>query len=1260
MSDTLRNTVERVRTAPTPIRYPDDLPIAQRRDELLATIRDNQVVVVAGETGSGKSTQLPKFCLELGRGTEGRIGHTQPRRIAARAVAERVADELGTELGETIGYAVRFADRVGDNTMVKVMTDGILLAEIQRDRDLKGYDTLIIDEAHERSLNIDFLLGYLANLLPRRPDLKLIITSATIDTQRFSEHFDDAPIVEVSGRAYPVEVRYQPLETPQGEPVSQVDGIVGAVEELFTEGDGDVLVFCSGEREIRDAVEALGDANLHGTEILPLFARLSAAEQHRVFSKARGRRVVVSTNVAETSLTVPGIKYVVDSGTARISRYNRRTKVQRLPIEAISQASADQRSGRCGRIAPGIAIRLYSEEDFDSRDEFTEPEIQRTSLAAVILQMTALGLGNVESFPFVDPPDTRSIRDGIALLDELGALRGPDDALELTKLGRRLARLPIDPRLGRMLLAADADGCLDEMLVIAAALSIQDPRERPDEAREAAAQSHARFADPDSDFVSLLNLWRYLGEQRNAMGSSAFRRMCRREYLHYLRIREWQDLHSQLRRVARDIKLRRNESPAEPDAIHRALLTGLLSQVGALEEKDKPKTTPKKRGNERGRRELPEYRGARGAKFAIAPGSALARKTPKWVMAAELVETNRMWARMVARTRPEWIEQAADHLVTRTYTDPRWDRERGAAVAKEAVSLYGIPLVSGRTVMWGRIDEGDARDLFIRHALIEGDWDTHHDFVGANELQLREVASLEAKARRDLMVGVEDRVDFFDERLPPDITSTRHFDKWWKQARRKTPDLLTYELRDLLRTDSVDADPNAFPTTWPLGDVTLRLDYEFDPASASDGLTIDIPVGILGRIDPAPFDWLVPGLRRDLLEGIVRNLPKAIRRTFVPIPDTVDELLGELGDGSSDLAETVRGLLTRKGSVEIPPDALDLDDLPLHLRPNFRVVDDQEQPLAIGGDLDALRALLDDQVRNALDASAHDLEQTGLTTWSFGEIPREVEIEGSGHSVTAYPSLVDEGETVSLRLLPSRAEQRASMWAGTRRLLMLNRPSVSKPLRALLTNEVKLALLKSPYGSPAEWMDDLVACAVGDIMAERDAPAWTATEWDRLLHHVRDDLPKRIGRLGAISADILRDLDRVEQRLATRTDAKFAVSVTDIRYQLEGLVYPGFLAGVGAANLPKIRRYVEAAAHRVDRLPEDPQRDADKTRRVQALDREHDALVDQLGLTPELEDVLWQLQELRVSLFAQHVGTDGPVSEQRIQRALDDAARPPS
>ncbi|MEM7288602.1 MAG: ATP-dependent RNA helicase HrpA [Actinomycetota bacterium] len=1246
-----------MRTAPTPIRYPDDLPIAQRRDELLATIRDNQVVVVAGETGSGKSTQLPKFCLELGRGAEGRIGHTQPRRIAARAVAERVAEELGTELGETVGYAVRFTDRVGDRTMVKVMTDGILLAEIQRDPDLEAYDTLIIDEAHERSLNIDFLLGYLANLLPRRPDLKLIITSATIDTQRFSEHFDDAPIVEVSGRAYPVEVRYQPLATPQGEPISQVDGIVGAVEELFTEGDGDVLVFCSGEREIRDAVEALEETQLPGTEILPLFARLSAAEQHRVFSRARGRRVVVSTNVAETSLTVPGIEYVVDSGTARISRYNRRTKVQRLPIEAISQASANQRSGRCGRIAPGIAIRLYGEEDFDSRPEFTEPEIQRTSLASVILQMTALGLGDVESFPFVDPPDTRSIRDGIALLDELGALRGPDDALELTKLGRRLSRLPIDPRLGRMLLAADTDGCLDEMLVIAAALSIQDPRERPDDAREAAAQSHARFADPDSDFISLLNLWRYLGEQRDAMGSSAFRRMCRREYLHYLRIREWQDLHSQLRRVGRDLKLRRNESPAGADAIHRALLTGLLSQVGALDAKDLAKRRAAEKGRRRGRREQAEYRGARGAKFAIGPGSALARKTPKWVMAAELVETNRMWARTVARIRPEWIEQAADHVVTRTYTDPRWDRERGAAVATEAVSLYGIPLVNSRTVLWGRIDPEDARDLFIRHALIEGDWDTDHDFAVANRAQLDEVAALEAKSRRDLLVGVEARVDFFDQRLPDDIVSTRHFDSWWKQAHHKTPDLLTYELPDLLRHGAVDADEAAFPTTWPLGDVELRLDYEFDPASASDGLTIDIPVGILGRIDPAPFDWLVPGLRRDLLEGIVRNLPKAIRRTFVPIPGTVDDLVGEL-EPAEDLAETVRGMLARRGSIEIPPGTIDLDGLPLHLRPNFRVIDDQGQALAVGGDLDALRALLDDQVRNALDASAHDLERTGLTSWSFGEIPREVEIEGSGHSVTAYPSLVDEDDSVSLRLLPSRAEQRASMWAGTRRLLVLNRPGVSKPLRALLTNEVKLALLKSPYESPTDWMDDLVASAVDDIMLERDAPAWTATAWDRLLHHVRDDLPKRIGRLGAISADILRDLDRVEARLATRTDDKFAVSVSDVRYQLDGLVYPGFLTAVGARNLPKIRRYVEAAAHRVERLPEDPQRDADKTRRVHALDRQHDSLVDQLGLTPALEDVLWQLQELRVSLFAQHVGTDGPVSEQRIRRALDDAARP--
>jgi ATP-dependent helicase HrpA len=1257
------------RVAPSPITYPDDLPIAQRRDDLLAAIRDNQVIVVAGETGSGKSTQLPKFCLEVGRGVDGWIGHTQPRRIAARAVAERVASELGSELGDTVGYAVRFTDKVGDQTMVKVMTDGILLAEIQRDRALARYDTIIIDEAHERSLNIDFLLGYLAQLLPRRPDLKVIITSATIDTDRFSRHFDNAPIVEVSGRAHPVEIRYQPLD--QQPPIEQVQGICDAVTELFTEGDGDVLVFCSGEREIRNAVDAVVDLQLPHTQVLPLYARLSAAEQHRVFSQHKGRRVVVATNVAETSLTVPGIKYVIDTGTARISRFNRRTKVQRLPIEAISQASANQRSGRCGRIAPGIAIRLFAEDDYDARPEFTEPEIQRTNLASVILQMTSLGLGDVGSFPFVDPPDHRAIQDGISLLEELAAVQwqksktkrrggpkgarsgqsGPDSAphiLELTALGRKLAKLPVDPRLGRMLLAADEYGCVDELLIIASALSIQDPRERPRDNQQAAAESHKRFADEDSDFITLLNLWRYLGEQRKALSSNAFRRQCRSEFLHYLRIREWQDVHSQLRRVAKEIGLRRNESPADHDVVHQALLPGLLSQVGAKDTK----------ADARGRQSV-EYHGARNAKFAIAPGSAMSKKSPKWIMAAEMVETNRLWARVTARTQPELIEIAADHLVKRRYTDPAWDLERGAAMAKESVTLYGLPLVSGRWVMWGRIDEADARDLFIRHALIDGEWEREHPFITHNAEMVTEVHQLEARARRsDMLVDVEVLVNWFDERLPHHIISVRHFDRWWKKAGPDSPDLLSFTLGDLIVDDAAAADPDAFPTHWHYGDVALALTYEFDPSSPNDGVTVDIPAGLLGQVDGAGFDWLVPGLRADLVTGLIRSMPKQYRKALVPIPETVEAVLPHLAPGASALVETLRAELGRHGGVDIPNGVLDLENLPLHLRPNFRIVNHDGQALATGGDLGALRSLLDEQVRTSLDASTHNLERAGLTEWDFGELPRYVEIEGSGHTVRTYPALVDEGDSVAIRLVSSAPEQRLVTWAGTRRLLVLNRPSVSKALRSLLTNDVKLALLQSPYPTAAEWFDDVLGCAVDEIMAERDAPAWTLAEWDRLLGHVRYGLPAGVGRIGGVSAALLQQVHTIEQMLAIVTAPKFAGATADMRCQLDSLIYPGFLTGVGARNLGNVERYLAAIEHRLDRLAENPDRDHDAMVRVHRLDHEHDRLIDQQGWTPQVEAIVWQLQELRVSLFAQHVGAVGQVSEKRIRNALDAASRP--
>ena len=864
------------------ITYPENLPVSARKDDIAAAIRDHQVVVIAGETGSGKTTQIPKICLELGRGVAGLIGHTQPRRLAARTVAERIAEELGQPLGESVGYKVRFTDHSSDNTLVKLMTDGILLAEIQQDRTLSRYDTIIIDEAHERSLNIDFLLGYLKNLLPRRPDLKLIITSATIDPERFARHFadkdgKDAPIVEVSGRTYPVEVRYRPLllDDPDADSADaadrdQIQAISDAVDELGREGHGDILVFLSGEREIRDTADALKKRNLRTTEIVPLYARLSTAEQHKVFEPHAGRRVVLATNVAETSLTVPGIRYVIDPGTARISRYSNRTKVQRLPIEPVSQASANQRKGRCGRTSDGICIRLYSEDDFLSRPEFTEPEVLRTSLASVILQMSALGLGDVAAFPFLDPPDARNIRDGVNLLHELGALdpEEQDHRKRLTPVGRKLAQLPVDPKLGRMVLEADRNGALKEILIIAAALSIQDPRERPADKQQAAAEKHARFKEQGSDFLAWLKLWDYIKEKQKELSSNQFRKLCKAEFLHYLRIREWQDVHSQLKQIAKQLELTPNSTEAAPDQIHISLLSGLLSHIGLKDT------------------ESFEYVGARNAKFAISPGSVLFKKSPQWVMAAELVETTRLWGRVVATIKPEWAEPLAQHLVKRTYSEPHWEKSAGAVMAFEKVTLYGIPLVASRKVNYGRIDPEVSRDLFIRHALVEGDWQTHHKFFSENRKLLAEVEELENRARRrDILVDDETLFVFYDDRVPADVVSARHFDSWWKKTSREQPDLLSFEKSMLINDGAGAVVEQDYPDSWRQGRMKFRLTYQFEPGADADGVTVHIPLAVLNQVSPDGFDWLIPGLREELLTALIKSMPKSLRVNFVPAPN---------------------------------------------------------------------------------------------------------------------------------------------------------------------------------------------------------------------------------------------------------------------------------------------------------------------------------------------------------------------------------------
>ncbi len=1210
--------------------YPD-LPISERREELLAVIRDHQVVVVAGETGSGKSTQLPKLCLELGRGTNGLIGHTQPRRIAARSIAERISEELGTVLGDVVGYTVRFTDEVGDNTRVKVMTDGILLNETHRDRLLSRYDTIIIDEAHERSLNVDFLLGYLKTILPKRPDLKVIITSATIDTDRFSEHFNDAPVVEVSGRTYPVEVRYQPLDDPTRDEVrDQPQAICEAVEDLFAEGDGDILVFCAGEREIRDAVEALEEIGLAHTEVIPMFGRLSAAEQHKVFQAHTGRRIVVATNVAETSLTVPGIRYVVDCGTARISRFSKRTKVQRLPIEPISQASAAQRAGRCGRLGPGIAIRLYSQDDFENRPEFTDPEILRTQLASVILRMASLGIGEIESFPFLDPPDRRTVRDGIALLEELQAV-DPDrigTSQWVTSIGRSLSRLPVDVRLARMLVEADRNGSLREVLIIVSALAIQDPRERPLGSEAKADQLHARFRHEQSDFLSWLNLWKHLGAERRSRSSNQFRKMCREEFLNYRRVREWQDVHSQLLRSTKELGMKPAKAAATPETIHQALLAGLLSQVGTKDP------------------ESYEYRGARGVRFSISPGSTMFKRGPVWIMAGQLVETARMWAREVAGITPEEIEQAASHLVKRTHSDPWWDASKGSSVTNESVTLYGLPLQTTRPVQYGPINPDEARELFIRHALIVGEWEAVHEFVEHNRVVMAEALELERRYQRaDLLATDETIVAWFAARIPADVTTVRHFDRWWKDARHGQPKLLHLSLVDVLDPDAETPDPGEFPDTWPYGDLALPIVYP-----AEGGIQIDIPVTALERIEPGAFGFLVPGLLPELIDTIVRGLPKRLRKAIAPIGDTVAVLVEKARMADADLASYLRTELQAASGVTVSYDDLRLGDLQERLRPAFNVVDDLGRTVRSGEDLVAIREELRAKSRAAVSATHHPLEQSGYVGWDFGELPRELDV---GDGIVAYPAVIDETDSVGIRLMATRDEQGAASWDGMRRLMLLNLPLANRLIR--LTNDEKLAVVASPYRSVDAWSDECILSALGSILLEFGSMPFDVDAFSALIADAKDSLDDVVTETVDVSLVVLERYRSIVMSLA-KTSSGYRDISEDMRGQLDQLVYEGFVAEMPVDRIRHVGRYLKAIAVRLGALEGNPERDRRQMGLIQAL--ESDLAAVSIGSylpdrQSELVDIAWAIQELRVSLFAQSLGTDGPVSEKRIRSRLE-------
>ncbi|WP_308607655.1 ATP-dependent RNA helicase HrpA [uncultured Corynebacterium sp.] len=1229
------------------ISYPEQLPVTGRRDDIAEAIENNQVVIIAGETGSGKTTQIPKICLELGRGRRGLIGHTQPRRLAARTVAERIAEELGQSIGDSVGYAIRFDDRVSSTTAVKLMTDGILLAEMQRDRFLNAYDTIIIDEAHERSLNIDFLLGYLKRLLPKRPDLKVIITSATIDPERFAEHFADAagkpaPIIEVSGRTYPVEIRYRPLEDESGGKtidLDPLDALCEAIEELMAEGEGDILCFFPGERDIRDAMEAIEGRHWRNVDVTPLFGRLSNQEQHRVFRSHKGRRIVLSTNIAETSLTVPGIRYVVDTGTARISRYSTRTKVQRLPIEPISQASANQRSGRCGRVADGIAIRLYSEQDFLSRPEFTDPEILRTNLASVILHMISLRLGDIADFPFVQAPEPKAVRDGLLLLHELGALEGKEkDGLPvLTRTGRDLARIPVDPRMARMLVEANTSGCLHDVMVIVAAMTIQDVRERPIDKQAQADQAHARFKDKSSDFMAMLNLWDFVQEARDEMSGNAFRKRMKADFLHYMRIREWFDLVRQLRDVAKQLGWTAQESTERrADDIHMSLLSGLLSNIGARD------------GNSK------EFIGARNTRFLIFPGSALAKKPPEFLMAAELVETSRLWARDVAAIDPAWVEKLAKNLLKHNYSDPTWSRKRGSAVVTQRSTLYGVTVVADRTVPYHRVDPVAARDMFIRNALVDGDWTTHHNFFHDNKRKLAEASEYEEKARRRGLVVDEDTLfDFYDPRIPESVTTARHFDSWWKKQKNKHS--LDFDPEALLEDDH-DVTEDAFPDRWLKGSIDYDLSYKFEPGDPLDGVTLRVPVPLLAGLDTEGFDWLVPGLRLELVTELIRSLPKALRRTVVPAPEFAERALPKLLPYEGALIDQLAAVLRDMGGQGINAADFRPDQLPPHLRMNFAAVDKRGKIIDSDRDLTALVQRQAGHISSSVSRVGRAAESASVKEWSedtLGAIDEEVTTVVDGHEVTAYPALVATKEGVALKVHPTKAAADASMITTTLTLLLREISVNTQHMVKGLPLQQRVAVDAYPHGGAEGLVNDARVAAVRDIMMEKGGPVRSPGEFTTLLNAVKPEVPGRVRQAVVAIAPGLAEFSNLNAELKQWEGP----AIDDIRGQLKFLLPPNAITMHGMQHLRHLPRYIQAARIRLEDMNLDPDRDADRQADVDEakayLNNRLRSLPAGREKTREVKDIYWMIEELRVSLFAQRLGTAHAVSVRRIQKAAD-------
>lgn len=1284
------------------IEYPEQLPVSQKHLEIKKAISENQVVIIAGETGSGKTTQIPKMCMELGRGIEGKIGHTQPRRLAARSVATRICDELGCEMGTAVGYKVRFSDHVGDNTYVKLMTDGVLLAEMQHDRYLNQYDTIIIDEAHERSLNIDFILGYLRELLPKRPDLKVIITSATIDPQSFSKHFNGAPIIEVTGRTFPVEVRYRPLDEMSSEYLNddsrnnsdndsdQMNAIFAAVDELGRESSGDILLFMNGEREIRDTADALSKRKIGNTEILPLYARLSAAEQNRIFAPHHNRRIILATNVAETSLTVPGIKYVIDTGTARISRYSYKSKVQRLPIEAISQASANQRKGRCGRTEAGICIRLYSEDDFLSRPEFTAPEILRTNLASVILQMMSLNLGDLENFPFIQKPDSRFINDGIRLLEELQAIAPNKDKnarsrYKLTPSGKSLSRIPVDPRLAKMIFTAGNTNCLHEIIVIVAALSIQDPRERPSDFKQKSDELHKRFKDKDSDFVAYLNLWDYLIAKKKQVSGSQFRKQCKQEFLNYMRIREWQDLVYQIEQSVSELGFNVKAAKAQSleaqaialnnaidednhddelndiptierdyQGIHQALLSGLLSHIGQKEIKDGDKKSKEKRPG------LPGYEGARNSLFHIFPGSHLFKTSAKWVMAAELVETSKLFARYAARIQPEWVEPLAQHVINKSYSEPHWSAKQGTVQAFEKQTLYGLVIVPKRRVVFGNIDPVASREIFIRDALVANDLGQKLPFLTHNNDLMEDIQRLENKVRRrDLLVDEEELIAFYDKKLPANIVSKADLLKWIKN---NDQELLKAKKVDFMLSDGTELSPISYPDYWRQGNLRLPIDYDFEPGEEfADGISVRIPLPLLNQITDVEFDWHIPAYRHELIMALIKSLPKTLRRNFVPAPNYADALLQRLKDKHDDhtlpFIDVITEALFRMTGVKLNKEDWVLDNLPKHLKINFRVVDDKEKIIGQGFDLEQVKASLQQQVKNTIKAVAtDDIEQTDVTDWNFGDLPTSYMKKQGSYQIKAFPALVKSGNKVNVELLDHQEVAEASHLSGIVELIFKTLPSPIKHLQQKLPNKSKLVLYFNPFGQIDQLINDCIRAVIHKEV-EQTVPR-SQDAFNQLRDKIRAELNDTVLDAALQVEKILLVGHKISKQLKGKVSLDMIQANAYIKAHLDSLIYKGFVSECGIDRLSDIYRYVLALEKRLEKIKIDANKDRmnqielDKV--YDLYDKLTDKLPKELPVPTSITDVYWMIEELRVSLFAQGIGTKYPISIKRIKQAINE------